>query len=128
MKSEAGRIDHRPCARARSGTRLAGPIAYGVLVVVVLLVAACMPSLGEHPVSAPSATTLVRVEADDTLWDIAAAHRLPGHTTQQTVAEISELNGLGSRALVAGTTVRVPSVPEPGPAFAEGPTADAGIQ
>ncbi len=62
-------------------------------------------------ISPTSEATLspVKVEAGQTLWQLARAHPVEGFTTAQTVELIAEKNDLESGSLQAGTTLLVPS-------------------
>ncbi len=64
------------------------------------------------PAPAIEFSTVVRVEADQTLWDIASQHRLPGTTTAQTVDAIRVANGMEGSALRVGQPLVVPEDPE----------------
>lgn len=63
------------------------------------------------PVPSIEFSTVVRVESDQTLWDIAAEHRLPGTSTEQTVQAIRAANGMEGSALRVGQVLVVPEDP-----------------
>jgi LysM repeat protein len=82
-------------------------LTMAVLVVVLLLastVAAAPASLG-----GTSETFVVhRVEAGDTLWDIAAAHTGEGDDIRHMVFEIREVNGLSGSIISPGQDLMIP--------------------
>jgi hypothetical protein len=63
-------------------------------------------------------TTRVFVEEGDTLWSLAQAHPISGHTTEQTARLIAELNSLDSSELVAGRVVVLPRAADQTPMLA----------
>lgn len=75
--------------------------------IAVLFLAATWPLLNAE--RNPVGSTTIRVQAEDTLWSIAAAHGQDGVPTAQTVAEIRRLNGMTTSLVRAGSTLRVPS-------------------
>lgn len=79
------------------------------LVAIAIIAAAVGPSLLGSPGS-PLRTATIKVSANDTLWEIAAAHPAPGLSTAETVEAIRELNGSGSDTIVAGQTLIVPAL------------------
>lgn len=86
-------------------TRLEGIILFACLASVVLAFAA-----GSRSATAPSVQTVsVRVDATQTLWDLASAHPIEGLTTAQTVEHIKAINGLSTSQLLAGQTLDVPA-------------------
>jgi Tfp pilus assembly protein FimV len=78
-----------------------------------------LPAVGDPVPSCPSASTTVRVSFSDTLWSIAAAHRLPGFSTAQMVRLIADANGLTTGGLDEGTVLRVPAEAIPDTSYAE---------
>jgi Tfp pilus assembly protein FimV len=78
-----------------------------------------LPAAGD-PVPSQSATSIaVRVAPADTLWSIAAAHRLPGVSTAQMVRLIADANSLSGPVLCAGSVLRVPAEVTSGPTYAQ---------
>lgn len=53
-------------------------------------------------------TATVRVTPEQTLWDLASRHRVPGATTAETIEIIKQVNGMTDSALRVGQTVQVP--------------------
>ena len=53
-------------------------------------------------------TEMVRVQAGDTLWDIASARAGSGESVQDVIDEIRAINDLSSAALLAGDQLEVP--------------------
>ena len=60
---------------------------------------------GAEPVGASS----VVVQAGDTLWAIAQ-EVAPGHDPRSVVGQIRELNDLGTRSIVPGQTLLLPTL------------------
>lgn len=54
------------------------------------------------------ATSTVRVQARQTLWDLASQNPVPGASTSETVELIKAANGMTNSVLLAGQTLRVP--------------------
>lgn len=93
----------------RSIRALAGPVAWTIALTLAIVVLGVAPALLSGAPSRPLTSTSVRVGPTDTLWTIAAAHRLPGLSTAATVEEIRRANGLTASNLSAGAVLRVPS-------------------
>lgn len=100
-----GKTGGRNVAPGR-GSRLT-MLEAGVLAVAALMLfaVAAAPSLQR---SADVRLTTVRVNASDTLWEIATRHPLPGQGTDATVRAIREMNGLRSSVVAEGQVLRVP--------------------
>jgi LysM repeat protein len=78
-----------------------------VLVVILLLV--LVGTVGAAtPDDRPAATATHLVTTGDTLWDIAAAHTLPGDDVRRTVYEIQRLNELSGSVIVPGQVLQIP--------------------
>jgi Tfp pilus assembly protein FimV len=90
----------------RPGSPVAPVFWMTVLAIFVVLVGVA-PAAGDPVPSGATAAITVRVSASDTLWTIAAAHRLPGLTTAQMVAVISEINS-ATGEITPGTALKVP--------------------
>jgi Tfp pilus assembly protein FimV len=89
-----------------------------VLMLFIVLVGV-LPAAGDPVPPRPAATITVRVSQADTLWSIAAAHRLPGLSTTQMVRVIKEANALSFGALGAGDVLRVPAASTAEAAYAQ---------
>jgi Tfp pilus assembly protein FimV len=76
-----------------------------LVLVGVLTVCALASGVGQEPAGD---TIRLRVERGDTLWQIAADHRLDGLTTEQTVGVIARLNHLEGQTLAEGSEIEVP--------------------
>lgn len=77
-----------------------------VLLVLALVYAgyrAMVPRYGQV-----ESTTTVRVASEQTLWELATRHRVPGATTAETIEIIKQVNGMTGSALRVGQTVQVP--------------------
>ncbi|HEX8002927.1 MAG TPA: LysM peptidoglycan-binding domain-containing protein [Mycobacteriales bacterium] len=102
-----------PFARSRRGVRLTRR-GRALLVLVLVAVVLVAFSLGRTSASAGSAAAAARraprtavVQPGETLW--AIAHRVaPAADPRRTVALLTELNGLGSRPIVAGQRLVLP--------------------
>jgi hypothetical protein len=53
-------------------------------------------------------TATVRVTSEQTLWELASRHKVPGATTAETIEIIKRVNGMTESALRVGQTVQVP--------------------
>jgi len=81
-----------------------------IAAVACMLVAAAVGATFRTPATTrPLSTTTVRVEQNQTLWDIARHHRLDGATTAQTVQQIRVINGLDTSAVAVGQILEVPA-------------------
>lgn len=81
-------------------------IALAVLAVALLAVA-----LGSSITTEPGLSySEIRVEDGQSLWEIAATHRVPGATTAQIVELIAEKNGMDGFVVASGSTLLVPIV------------------
>lgn len=61
----------------------------------------------------------VIVSSADSLWSIARAYPIEGHSTARTVAAIRSINGKSDSALSVGEILLVPSTDSPGPSLAQ---------
>jgi LysM domain len=97
--------------RARCSVRaLAGPASWTIALALAIVVLGVAPTLLSGAPARPLTAISVRVGPSDTLWTIAAAHRMPGLSTAATVEEIRRANALTASNLSAGAILRVPSV------------------
>ena len=97
---------------------VAGPIAWTIALTLAIVVLGVAPTLLSGAPSRSLATTSVRVDPSDTLWTIAAEHRLSGVSTAAMVEEIRRANGLTASNLSAGAVLRVPSAQAADSAYA----------
>jgi hypothetical protein len=113
----SGAVPTRPCADPRDRITLT---RRGRLLLVGLPVAlgiACLIFLGAFLTSAAQAgegpaqtspTISVTVGAGETLWGLAS-HYVPDRDTRDVVAEMIELNDLGSSVVQAGQDISIPT-------------------
>ena len=80
----------------------------GVLLIGALFVAAWLPG---HTVNHPRAFGVVRVEAGQTLWELARANRPDGVSTAEMVSMITRLNGDEASILQPGSVLKIPTWP-----------------
>lgn len=93
---------------------IAARAAIGVLLVATLIVS--IISITRAPVAAaPESWATVSVSENGTLWGIAEAHPVEGHSTVETVELICAENGLPDGTIHPGQVLRVPGS---GPAVA----------
>ena len=101
-----GRTDTR--ARGGRAGRTASALETTVLIAIaVLLVAGVLVTSGQT--RSVAHTSRVKVDAGDTLWELAEQHPVSGLTTAQTVEVIAELNHVAPGALPPHGTVLVPT-------------------
>lgn len=101
----------RPVRRAiRAGARApwVGPVMWAVGLTLFVIAAGTLPTPRDFVPPRAASAILVTVAPADTLWSIAATHRLPGASTAETVEAIVDANGMGQRTITAGATLRVP--------------------
>lgn len=93
----------------RSGARLTRTeVLIASCALALTLCAAIIPAVASQ--AAPATPTVsVRVASQDTLWDIARAHPVEGHTTAETVRLIKSLNDMSGSMISAGEVIRVPA-------------------
>jgi Tfp pilus assembly protein FimV len=84
-----------------------------------------LPAAGEGTPSGRTATISVQVSPADTLWSIAASHRLPGTSTAQMVRIITDANSLAGSDLRAGAVLRVPTEAPSDSAYAQAAAAQS---
>jgi len=93
--------------RGRAG-RAAGVLETAVLVAIaLLLVAGLLATSGKN--HSVTQTSRVKVDAGDTLWELAQQYPVPGLTTAQTVEVIADLNHVTPGGLPPHGTVVVPA-------------------
>jgi len=106
----------RPVRRG-AGLRIA-PLFWMTMLTVFIVAVGILPAAGD-PVRPPSTSAItVRVSSCDTLWTIAAQHRLPGLSTAQMVRVIRDANSL-SGTLTAGAVLQIPAEAMDGTAYAQ---------
>jgi LysM repeat protein len=76
--------------------------------VIVLLVVLVGTVGAATPDEAPVAADTYLVTTGDTLWEIAAAHTLPGDDVRRTVYEIQRLNDMRGSVIVPGQVLQIP--------------------
>jgi len=92
----------------RSKRSIIVPIVWMALLAAFVITLGALPTARDRVPSGETSTIAVRVSQADTLWSIAASHRLPGTSTARMVELISEANALPQGALRPGAVVRVP--------------------
>ena len=105
----------RPQVRA---AKRAHPVEWGMALFIIVLLVLALVYWMSAPATSLDASTTIRITHGDTLWDIAAQHRLPGLTTAETVAVIREANGMSSSSLAVGDTLAIPVAIDHGPLLA----------
>jgi Tfp pilus assembly protein FimV len=95
------------------------PILWALALAVFLICVGMLPTAEGRVPSGQTTTIAVRVSQADTLWSIAAAHRLPGVSTSEMVELISTANSLQSSAIRAGAVLRVPAEAPPVTSYAQ---------
>lgn len=109
--ARAGRASH---PSRREGdlrlTRRGRAVAFiGSLVALLVVVIAAGQMADATGSSSAAAPTSVVVQSGETLWGIAR-EIAPGHDPRLVIAQIRELNDLGTRSIVPGQTLVVPSL------------------
>lgn len=90
-----------PTARAR--------FARTVLVLLVIgLIALIAPQAAASDTPGELVADTWTVSAGETLWEIAAAHTLPGGDVRETLRDIKDLNAFSSSQVQAGSQILVP--------------------
>jgi len=92
----------------RSNRSMIMPIVWMALLAAFVITLGALPTARDRVPSGATSTIAVRVSQSDTLWSIAASHRLPGTSTARMVELISAANALPQGSLRAGAVVRVP--------------------
>lgn len=95
------------------------PVLWMAALALFIIAVGVLPAVGDPVPSGSTATIAVRVSPSDSLWSIAAAHRLPGMSTAQMVGLIKQQNALSGGALEAGAVLQVPGEQAPGVAYAQ---------
>ena len=109
----------------RCGTSALAPLAWMAVLAAFVIAVGLLPTAQDRVPFGRTSTIAVRVSRADTLWSIAAAHRLPGVSTARMVELISEANALTPSAVRAGAVVRVPVEPAADTAYAQAAPTDA---
>ena len=95
-------------ARQQRETFLRRRLGVGALLVVIVALTLQMGGVGQSaPGSIEGAPRAVRLEAGDTLWDVAARFAPEGIDRRAYVDELIELNGLSGAPMV-GAKIRLP--------------------
>ena len=79
-----------------------------LLVLMALMLVLAAYRAVQPRVGAIGATSTVKVQARQTLWDLATQNPAPGASTSETVELIKTANGMTSSVLFVGQTLRVP--------------------
>jgi Tfp pilus assembly protein FimV len=108
----------------RRAVRVAPAFWMTVLALFVIAVGV-LPAAGDPLPPRPTASTTYRVSPSDTLWSIAAVHRLPGLSTAQMVRVIRDANA-ASDVLEPGVVLRVPTATGTSAAYAQVTALQAG--
>jgi Tfp pilus assembly protein FimV len=95
------------------------PIAWACVLACAIALVGVLPTARDLVPSRTTAAISVTVAPADTLWSIAAAHRLSGMSTAQTVEAIVEANSLSGRSIRAGSVLAIPAAGVSGTAFAQ---------
>jgi len=103
----------------RQGSAALAPLAWMAVLAAFVITVGLLPTAQDRVPSGQTSTIAVRVSKADTLWSIAAAHRLPGVSTARMVELISEASALTPGAVRAGAIVRVPVEPAADMSYAQ---------
>jgi Tfp pilus assembly protein FimV len=95
------------------------PLAWALTLACFLAIVGFLPTARDFVPPRATAAISVTVSSADTLWSIAAAHRLPGMSTVQTVDSILAANGLTEARVEAGSVLSVPAQGVVGTALAQ---------
>lgn len=90
-----------------------------VVLTVSVIAVGLVPTARDRVPASQTSTIAVRVSQADTLWSIAASHRLPGTSTARMVELISQANSLPQGGVYAGAVLRIPAQPAPGGSYAQ---------
>jgi Tfp pilus assembly protein FimV len=101
----------------------AAPIVWMVILAAFIVAVGVLPAAGDPVPSGSSTAISIRVSASDTLWSIAAAHKLPGVSTAQMVRIIEQANPPADGVLHAGARLSVPVETAPDTAYAQAEAA-----
>lgn len=114
-----------PRATRRTGVSWAAPVAWAVALACLIAGIGALPTVRDLGPNRAAAATTVKVDAADTLWSIARAHRAPGVTTAETVEMIIAANHLKDASVRQGDVLSVPVAEDAGTAFAQVSTREA---
>jgi hypothetical protein len=95
------------------------PILWAVALSCFVAAVGLLPTARDLHPTHPASAVSVTVSPADTLWSIAAAHRVPGASTAETVEIITSANHLSGGRLQPGTVLSVPDSGIPGTALAQ---------
>jgi len=106
--NHSARQNRTPARRCAENNDRLSLVETVLLVLLVLALAyagyrAMAPSYGRV-----ETTATVRVTSEQTLWELASRHKVPGATTAETIEIIKQVNGMTGSALRVGQTVQVP--------------------
>jgi spore germination protein YaaH len=90
-----------------------------VVLAAFIICVGVLPTAQDRVPSGQTTTIAVRVSQSDTLWSIAASHRLPGVSTARMVELITESNGLPQGGVRAGAVLLVPAEPASANTYAQ---------
>jgi LysM domain len=102
------------------------PLVWMLVLATFVIAVGSLPTAQDRVPSGQTSTIAIRVSQADTLWTIAASHRLPGTSTARMVELISEANSLPQGALHAGAVLRVPVELSSESAYAQAGPSSAG--
>jgi hypothetical protein len=102
----ANRLEPTACRVRSVGLGIRQLAVAGVVVLAVVWVALVINMRDSGP-AIPAATTVVRVGAGETVWDVAR-RAVPGTPVAAVVQRIRELNGLDGSTVHAGQPLVVP--------------------
>lgn len=109
-RSSLGRTSRRSTsARERRDSGLHAALCAAVVAALIVAVIFAAAVSGHRSGGRAAATQIVKIDAGDSLWSIAAAHPVPGLSTAQTVELIKRSNQLSGSSVAEGTLLRVPS-------------------
>jgi len=126
VTARSTRRTESPVHRRADGARRRGkstmkvaPVLWMLALAVFIVGVGVLPAAGDPVPSGATATIAVTVSHSDTLWSIAAVHRLPGVPTAEMVRRIKEANSLSGALVSAGDTLRIPVEALPSGTYAQ---------
>ncbi|MDA3936774.1 MAG: LysM peptidoglycan-binding domain-containing protein [Actinomycetota bacterium] len=93
---------------AHGPNSLVTPLEVFLIMAAVAVAFALMASSVESQPACATATRSIRVQASQTLWDLAQANPIEGHSTVETVEYIRALNQMETSAIQVGQMIDVP--------------------
>ncbi|MGH4020313.1 MAG: LysM peptidoglycan-binding domain-containing protein [Pseudonocardiaceae bacterium] len=100
-------VEVAPCPASGPPHRAAGVLAAAVVTFAVVCGLAVLGGYGPNAPDVPGETSVVRVGAGETVWDVAE-RVAPRSDPRAVVQRIRELNGMAGSAVEAGGQLRVP--------------------